>query len=101
MEWTPLLDGELAAAANDAIDAIAEALAALPLSSDRRWAHDLSSGTAGWALFHAYREDDERAMELVSGALDAVPAMQMDASLFHGLTGLAWTVEHLGKHFYD
>lgn len=115
LEWKPLLDGVLAATATAAIDDIAAALAALPPNPDvsrARWAHNLSSGTAGWALFHAYRanagpaaasdeRDDERAMQLISLALDAAPSAGMDASLYHGITGLAWTVEHLGKHFYD
>lgn len=107
-EWEALFDGP---AATEAIDAIAASLAALPPVADdsrARWAHNLSSGTAGWALFHAYRAsampdrgDDERAMQLISLALDTVPRMRMDSSLYHGLAGLAWTVEHLGKHFYD
>jgi len=111
VDWEPVLDGDLAAAATATIDAIARGLATLPLTANHdmaRWAHNLSSGTAGWALFHAYRAvsmpdrgDDERAMQLISRALDAAASMPMDHSLYHGLAGLAWTVEHLGKHFYD
>src|SRR5690242_12116005 len=108
MPWTPLLEGELAERATRAIGDIATALAILPIPGDPRWAHNLSSGTAGWALFHAYRAcstpdrgDDERAMQLVSLAVDALADARMNASLFHGVAGLAWTVEHVGKHFYD
>ncbi len=111
LPWRPLLDGELAARATRAIDDIATALAMLSPTTDPsllQWAHNLSSGTAGWALFHAYRAgswpdrgDDERAMQLISLALDAVPEARMNVSLYHGVAGVAWMVEHVGKYFYD
>ncbi len=96
--WQQLLDGELADRADEAVTAIAEALAAIgdvpPASLDR--------GGPGIALFFAYldrvRPDqghDERAHRLLDDAFDRVAAGPIGPSLFAGFSGVAWTTEHI------
>ena len=96
--WQRLLDGELADRADEAVTAIAEALAAVgdvPPAS-------LDTGGPGIALFFAYldrvRPDqghDERAHRLLDDAFDRVAARPIGPSLFAGFTGVAWTTEHI------
>lgn len=99
--WSPLVDGETAAQALAAAEAIAR-----DLSSDPTWAAGpgLNRGKAGQALFFAYLEQalgdieaGERAESLVEMAIvDLAGQSAPAASLYHGFVGVAWVVEHLG-----
>lgn len=101
-DWRPLLDGELAARAEEAIRAIAEALAhgdELP-----------ASVAVAHALFYGYlaRSADadaaryaERADQLLERAFESVAATPMRPALYGGFTGVAWTAEHLGRLLRD
>lgn len=96
--WRPLLEGDLAAKAEDAVHAIAEALAQrddLP-----------ASVTAAQALFYGYlaRTSDsdaglyaERADQLLERAFESVATTPMHPALYGGFTGVAWTAEHLSR----
>jgi lantibiotic modifying enzyme len=96
MSWRPLLDGEDAARAQEAIEAIAADLEARPLARP-----DLDMGHAGQALLHAtlaragHPERVERAvhaLEAALGGLDQVPGPW----LVDGAAGVAWVAAHLG-----
>lgn len=107
--WRPLLEGDLAQQAWAAVDAIAEALEAVPPQPEDapggpgREA-SLAGGRAGQALFHAYlaeagRPDAERQAELAERALDeaieTLASTPMPAGLYSGFAGVAWAAEHL------
>jgi lantibiotic biosynthesis protein len=99
-QWRPLLSGEEAQQAHDAIAAIAADLAQL---GDRFDADpSLSSGAAGVALFYAYlaQVDDnprweELAFERLEQAIAAASRWQLAPGLYGGLAGVAWTLAHL------
>jgi lantibiotic modifying enzyme len=97
--WKPLLEGDLAARACDAIRAIAV---------DVEQAHPrgptLSAGDAGLALFFAYQArsggnaGDQRAdagESCLERAMDTVAEVPLPVYLHGGFTGVAWAVEHL------
>lgn len=104
VSWEPLLTGELAERAEQAVNAIAEALRAPP---DIR-GYSLSTGHAGVALFFGYlslaRSDEtwaDLASEHLSQAIDSVAADDSPAlGLFTGLSGLAWAWQHLNRLLY-
>jgi hypothetical protein len=80
--WHPLLEGDLAVRAEDAVRAIAEALGGLP-------------GNASAALFFSYLGESARADELMEQAIDDLASTPMPPALFSGFTEIAWTAEHL------
>jgi lantibiotic modifying enzyme len=97
-DWRPLLDGELAVRAEEAIRAIAAALADYD---------DLPASVAvAHALFYGYlaRIADAdaahyagRADQLLERAFDSVATTRMGPMLYGGFTGVAWTAEHLSR----
>lgn len=105
MTWTPLLYGELAEQASEAVSAIANSLREPSLDIP---GYSLSEGHAGIALFFGYlsmaRSDEELAdlaSEHLSRAIDAAAeADSQSLGLFTGLSGLAWTWQHLGRILY-
>jgi len=115
--WSPLLSGDLAATALEAVEAIAADLAAMaslisPFGPDPEFS--LGRGTAGQALFLAYldaavpgrgyggpgRDLLEQAVE-VAAAFRPPPEQPLDSSqdrsqdFYTGRSGVVWTVEHL------
>jgi lantibiotic modifying enzyme len=98
MAWHQIIDGELAARADEAVTAIAEALAGVGAVSPA----SLGSGGPGIALLFAYlgrirprQGHEERAHRLLDDAFDAVAARPLGVSLFAGFTGVAWAAEHI------
>jgi hypothetical protein len=103
--WSPLLSGDLAAAARAAVEAIAADLAAAaslisPFGSDSEFS--LEAGTAGQALFLAYldaavpgRGYGELGEDLLEQAVEVAAARPVSEDLYTGLSGVVWTVEHL------
>ncbi len=96
--WQPILAGELGARAERVVLELAEALAEPGFISPV----SLAGGAPGLALFFAYlgrsrpgEGHEERASRLLDQAIDAVGAAPVDASLYGGFTGVAWTAEHL------
>jgi hypothetical protein len=122
--WQPLVTGELAASALEAIEAIAAELCAvapapppgLDAAEAALWHAALASGDAGRALFFAYLDfhcqatcddagappDDPaaRAIELLDRAVDGLEAGRPHTGLFAGLPGIAWVAEHLRGHLF-
>ncbi|HVG07467.1 MAG TPA: lanthionine synthetase C family protein [Thermoanaerobaculia bacterium] len=109
--WRPLLEGELAKQAWEAVSAIAQALDEVQAD------FVVGSGAADAALFYGYlakalakeaKEKDteaehhaERAEELLEGAVEALATIPMRAALYGGFTGIAWTAEHLNRLLGD
>lgn len=97
--WRPLLEGDLADQAWDAVNAIAQALDGQPPSD-----FSVGGGAAGVALFHGYlakaqgdEQQAERTDELLDGAVEALVTTPTGPALYSGFTGVAWTAEHLGR----
>lgn len=99
-EWAPVLEGEDAERAERIIGRIAEALApeALAGGDDASFA----TGLVGPALFHAQRHavdpragHDLVAARLLDTAVEQSASIADSPSFFSGITGLAWTVQHL------
>jgi hypothetical protein len=118
--WKPLLTGALAERAGQAVEEIAGVLAPGPAASDatpeERQAEavlpgpGLAGGTAGGALFFAYRAhsqpgnaaDVEAAGILLERSTEALASTPLSPDLYGGFIGVAWTAEHLyGPRFAD
>lgn len=103
--WSPLLSGDSAAAALAAVEAIAADLAATasliaPFGPDSDFS--LARGTAGQALFLAYldaavpaRGYGDLGRDLLRQAVEVAVARPGAAAFYTGVSGVAWTVEHL------
>jgi hypothetical protein len=103
--WSPLLSGDAAAATLAAVEAIAADLAATasliaPFGPDSDFS--LARGTAGQALFLAYldaavpeRGYGDLARDLLGQAVEVASARPGPAGFCTGVSGVAWTVEHL------
>jgi lantibiotic modifying enzyme len=98
-DWAPLLEGQLADQAREAITAIAASLRAAPA---RLEGGTLAGGHAGLALFYAYlaraelgADADRIAEQYLDAAIEAVAAHQMSPALYGGFTGIAWSLAHL------
>ncbi len=114
--WRPLLTGELADRAMEAVLAIAEDIPVRPgwlhplvgESHAAAWRGSLASGAAGQALFYAYlalHTQEERyadlALERLDQAAEAVAASPMSESLYSGFTGVAWVGDHLRGRLFE
>src|SRR3954466_10683721 len=109
--WTPVLTGELSAAALAAVEAIAADLGALrslisPFGPDPEFS--LARGTAGQALFFAYLDEAVPgrgyravAMDLLAQSVDAAATRPAGSDFLDGLGGVAWTLEHLRGRLFD
>jgi len=99
--WAPLVEGETAARALEAVEAIAHDLAGTATVEGSGL--DLNQGRSGAALFLAYLQRARgdaaagaRAELLLDQAIAALAATPAPAAgLYNGFTGLAWVVEHL------
>jgi lantibiotic modifying enzyme len=110
--WRPLLDGDLAVRAWDAVNAVAQALEAWSPGDPgegqiENWFDrgiSLGGGAAGQALFHGYlfkaagtERHATRAQQLLSQAIEALAMAPMHPALYSGFTGVSWVAEHLGR----
>src|SRR5690242_13685119 len=110
--WRPLLEGDLAARAREAVDAIAEAVrTAPPPESLNEWVRTvreatLASGKPGMALLFGYLAlsggpDSERYLEMTESCLDeaveALSRVPMTPGLYSGFISVAWAAEHLDR----
>jgi hypothetical protein len=115
--WSPLLTGELAAAAEAVIDDIAADLAKivgeagateLPVASAPLRDLSLAGGLPGIALFFAYLHlarpgagHDDTAMALLERAIEGTAELPAGAGLYGGFAGVAWSLEHLTGRLFD
>lgn len=85
--WRPILDGGLAQRARDAVREIAGALDAVAMDP---------TALAGPLLFHAYAEEEDRAVAVAHRVIDAIAAGHpFGASLHGGIAGIGWALQHL------
>jgi lantibiotic biosynthesis protein len=94
--WRPILDGELAVRAREAVRAIAEEIPRFAVAGQP----DLPGGDAGIALFYGYLAragdvDDDLAATYLERAAEAMAEMPLSPALHGGYTGVAWAIEHL------
>jgi lantibiotic modifying enzyme len=114
--WSPILSGETAGHARQAIAEIAADLRQVFLAQPRpespswtRRGPSLAGGDAGQSCFFAYLDrarpeegHDDTAMELLERATETTGEMQAPPGLYSGFSGVAWTLEHLrGRLFED
>jgi hypothetical protein len=108
MTWKPVLEGDLAARATQAVEEVARALDTYTPSLDERRFPSLAGGAAGQALFHTYlalhtgdEQQAERAATLLETAADALASTVMPPGLYSGFAGVAWAVEHLQTRLFE
>ena len=121
--WRPLLTGEIAERAREAVAAIAAALPQSPAwlpgpmdpEKETAWRASLAAGDAGHALFYAYLgfhqertgeslmsgDPAEIALERLDRATEAVAAAPMSESLWTGFPGIAWANDHLAGRLFE
>jgi lantibiotic modifying enzyme len=105
-DWSPILEGAERERAIAVVTDIATALRDL----ENPWVEDTSmaGGQAGVALFYTYKalcddsdEDAETALAYIEQALATATEDPRDPSLYGGLTGVAWVVQHLQDRLLD
>ena len=104
--WRPLLDGELAERARDAVLAVAEALCR-PEVVGSIHRPGLSRGHASRALFLTYAAAGlgeprwlEAAADALAAAGEALASEPVGVELFGGFTGVGWTFQHLAGRLF-
>ena len=110
--WQPLLDGELADRAWQAISAIAADIgSAEDAKRDRMhtpadWA--LAGGAAGKALFLAYlaaatdeAATEELACDHLEAAINGAAGQPQALGLWEGILGVSWTYDHLAGRLFE
>jgi lantibiotic biosynthesis protein len=105
--WRPLLEGDLADQAWEAVNAIAQALEGWSPGGEQLSADFfVGGGAAGVALFHGYfakgvdaeaERHAERMEQLLEEAVEALATTPMRPTLYAGFTGIAWTMEHISR----
>ena len=110
--WRPLLNGDLAVRAWEAVNAVSQALDAWSPGGPREHHADgwldrvvsLGGGTPGQALFHGYlfraagaERHAARARQRLNQAVEALAMAPTRPALYSGFTGVAWAAEHLGR----
>ncbi len=95
-EWEPVLKGQMAGRALEVAVEIGEALRGVPVTDP-----SLARGAAGRALFAAYLSQavpgagfERDARDLLAAARDLVRPGRAIPTLFHGITGVGWVIEH-------
>lgn len=95
-EWEPVLQGELAARAVETAIEIGEELRRVPVTDP-----SLARGAAGRALFAAYLSQavpgagfERDGRDLLAAAGDLVRPGRAIPTLYHGITGVGWVIEH-------
>lgn len=114
--WRPLLDGDLADRALEAVLSIAEEIPSragwvhprVTGAYSATWNASLASGAAGQALFYGYlaqHTNEERwadlALDLLDRAGEAVASSPMTESFYSGFTGIAWVGDHLRGRIFE
>lgn len=110
--WRPLLDGNLAIQAWEAVNAVSQALEIWSPGDPRQYhpqgwldrVVSLGGGAAGQALFYGYLFQSEgaerhaaQARQLLNQAVESLAMVPTHPALYSGFTGVAWAAEHLGR----
>lgn len=115
--WRPLLGGEIAKRARQAVEGIAAAIPkqagppiARPRAARKRLFRDasLAGGTAALAVFYAYlsrvvtgKDYKKTSLRYLQEAGDTVESVVMDPSLYGGFSGVAWATAHLQRRLFE
>lgn len=101
--WSPLLEGESAREAIDAVEAIGACLTDEQLLA-RHPTHTLAEGKPGFALLYGYlalarpgQGHDAVSKRLRDECTAMLASVRMNASLYGGFCGVLWTLAHLAK----
>lgn len=119
-KWHPIMVGAASEEIFAVIEKIAEALHRPPaawIPREREGVEpyriargaSLGHGSAGIALFYAYLSQifeanpifADEAHRFISHACDALEIVPMSGGLYRGISGIAWTVQHLQGFLYD
>jgi hypothetical protein len=111
-EWRPILTGSLAERVWQSVEEITAAIdpEAPPQDDPAAGYPGLAGGSAGQALFFAYRSrssratprDTEAATTLLDRSTEALAETPLPPDLYGGFSGVAWAAEHLyGPRFAD
>ncbi|MFL6263650.1 MAG: lanthionine synthetase C family protein [Thermoanaerobaculia bacterium] len=99
--WSPILEGEAAERAAEAVAAVAGAIGEGPLAG-RHATPGLAAGEAGAALLFEYLDRarpgtgyGDVAVRRIERAGEGVAAGLREPSLYGGFTGVSWVLEHL------
>jgi lantibiotic modifying enzyme len=111
VSWTPILSGDAADRAMQAVEAIARdprMRAPAGGDGDAAGGASLAGGTAGRALLYNYLAASgvdaaaaEVALEQLESSLTALEEVRMSASLHEGFAGIAWTHAHLAGRLFE
>lgn len=100
--WGPIADPETARRCWSAIEEIERALA--DTDSDDPM---LASGQPGQALFFSYldaarqgTDAGDRALDALGRSIDALAERELLPTLYTGICGIGWSVEHLTRRFF-
>jgi lantibiotic modifying enzyme len=108
--YRPILRGSLLRRSNEAIRSIASSSTFDVLQNNSLSAGDcyLAQGSVGLALFYAYLSKTsqsslfaEEALRYLNHSVDVACACDVSASLFNGLIGVAWVMNHLSGFLFD
>lgn len=108
----PLLQGTLAVAARETVEAIladfSVRMEESPPEAAQPLVSNLANGPAGIALFFAYahlaypdRNLDDLCLGALREALAGIAAMYRGPSLFSGFTGVGWMLRHLEDRIFE
>jgi lantibiotic modifying enzyme len=99
--WSPVLTGALKGRAINALQHVTRVLEGADAG-----APDLANGDPGSALFFAYRSMlapalpwRDRAVSILRRSMDLAASVAHPDAFLHGLTGVAWAIEHLRREF--
>jgi lantibiotic modifying enzyme len=108
--WTSIADPETSRRGWNAIEEIERGLVDSLVDSPAPAERDprLAGGSAGLALFFAYRdaarpreETADRALDALNQSIEALAEARLTPSLFSGFSGIGWAVEHLTREFFE
>jgi lantibiotic modifying enzyme len=106
-EWKPLLQGDRAEQARQAVQEIAADLASISPAAEAQ-SPSLAGGLTGEALFFTYlalhtgdEASAERAAQLVEQAAESLAVQPLPPNLYSGFAGVAWAMEHLRGRLFE
>lgn len=95
MTWRPILDGDLADRAREAVGDVSDALTPEAVAGS---GHALGSGTPGLAVYFASTGDLDRMNEALDAAIEAVSEQPRVDVTYYGTTmGLSWALSAIGR----
>jgi hypothetical protein len=97
--WRPLLEGELAGRAREAVDSIATLLGTVLAPKSANDAADRALLFGYLAMTGDAGDHAERSGQLLDDAFEALATTPTGPALYGGFSGVAWVAEHLSRQF--